>query len=68
MLEQPEIQSYQGICLNNLKCKVIRVYVGTAWNTKLSGYMFEQLETLRYQGICLNSLKYKVIRVYIGTA
>ena len=30
MLEQPEIQSYQGMCLNNLKCKFIVVYVGIA--------------------------------------
>ena len=57
MLEQPEILSYQGICLNSLKCKVIRVYVETAWNVKLSGYMLEQLVMLSYQGICLNSLK-----------
>ena len=52
MLEQPEIQSYQGICWNRLKCKVIGVYVGTAWNTKLSGFMLEQHEMLSYQGIC----------------
>ena len=57
MLEQSEIQSYQGKCWNSLEYKVIRVYVGTALNTKLSGYMLEQSEIQSYQGISLNSLK-----------
>ena len=57
MLKQPEKQNYQGICWDSLEYKVIRVYVGTASNTKLSGYMLEQPEIQSYQGICWNSLK-----------
>ena len=57
MLEQLKMQRYLGICWNNLKYKVIRVYVGTALNKKLSGYMLEQREIQSYHGICWNSLK-----------
>ena len=68
MLEQLGMLSYRGICWNSLEYKVIRVYVGTAWNKKLSGYILEQLEILNYQGTCWSSLKCKVMSVYVGTA